>query len=161
MTAGAAISDSGVDPYSLVIAAKDFGICLERDWPYDPWRVNAEPTPKPRIRAQCARVSVSPLYAHGERLWDLVRATLAQSVPVMLAIETDEAFRSCKDATPIGPPKDPDGSMTHAITLHGYEGDVANGINSWGLDFGVRGLFRMTKEAVGAAVFAAAVEELP
>lgn len=152
------LTDSGVDPYALVSAASKLGVPPETDWPFDALRVNDRPPSVALLRAQRLKLSISPLYERGELLWDLVCSELSRGIPVMLALTVDEVFRAAK-LDPIPPPKSSPEAMSHAVCAYGYDhaGNVLIA-NSWGLSFGNFGTALLSPEAVGAAVWAGAIE---
>jgi len=152
------LEDDGVDPYALVAAAKKIGVPPESEWPFDASRVNDRPPAVALFRAQKLKLSISPLYERGEPLWDLVCSEISRGIPVMLALTVDDAFRFAR-LDPIPPPKGAPGAMSHAVCAYGYDrsGNVMVA-NSWGREWGNFGTGLLSPEAVGAAVWAGAIE---
>jgi hypothetical protein len=88
-----------------------------------------------------------------------VRQALAAGYPVTLAIDVDDAFNSYTN----GLVEPPQGHIYggHDLVLYGYEGDIFWGVNSWGLSWGMGGLFKMSARAVAKAYDKFVVQVVP
>lgn len=78
------------------------------------------------------------------------KVLLSSFQPFAIAIQVDEAFENYDGTKVLGPPQ---GHIYggHDICILAYEGDYAWGINQWGINWGYRGLFKMSWQGVAAA----------
>lgn len=158
------VSDSGIDPDSMIRALADFGSCIEQDCPYtdDPSGINERPGAMAYQNGQKIVCQMQPIFETGQPLVDAVKHALSvERSPVFLAIQVTPAYDNATDTN--GVADDPFGEPRggHAICCYGWDNEGLWTAGSWGRSFGRDGSVILTPRFAGQnVVYAATLEVL-
>lgn len=128
------VTDSGIDPDSMVAAANDFGCSSMAEDPFDPARINERPSDAALLAAQRLICTIEPILATGPDLWTAIQHVIAiERKPVLVALNVVPAFDNAGQTGDIV--DDPSGPSRggHANLLYGIEARGAKDANSWGV----------------------------
>jgi C1A family cysteine protease len=138
--------DRGTHIWICGQALRTFGIARESVWPFDPAKVNTHPGwATMRNAAENKVAAVYKIDGFGDsRLENIVKA-LASGSPVVYGTDVDSQWDNYRAGDVIGPVK---GEVRggHATLLLGWNGKDFIGENSWGPNWGDRGLYKISPE---------------
>lgn len=159
------VRDEGIDPDNMVLAAEDFGVCLEQDCPFtdDPVGINERPGAVAYQNGQALKIKLSPIFETGQWLVDAICHVISvERLPVFAAIEVVPAYDNATKTN--GIVNDPSGPSrgAHAICAYGDEPDSSIWTaGSWGTGFGRNGSVLLKPEFAPRIVYAAGFEVIP
>lgn len=142
---GQPLLDQGMFPRHMMMGLRQFGLCEEDAWPWDPeainreipWDVQQKATPY-RI-AGWYRIDSSGL----SRILD-IQLALAKGYPVIFGTQVGREFENW-NGRGVVPVAGSDNVGGHMLCLLGYTTDngevIMRGVNSWSYGWGDRGLF--------------------
>lgn len=160
----ASVIDSGIDPDNMVLAASDFGVCLEADCPFDPATINEKPGPLAYQNGQSLKIQLTPIFEVGQSLVDAICHVISvERLPVFMAISVTPGYDNATRTN--GVVDDPSGPSRggHAICAYGDEADESIWTaGSWGTGFGRDGSVLLKPSfATQNVIYAASFEVLP
>jgi len=128
-----------------------FGICPESLWPYSDDDVTFKRMPSPEaFRAaydQRAPTEYFRIYEEGNDRVTAVKRAVAAGFGVAFGTLVSDRFCAGNSGTePLGPPTELSIAGGHAMAIVGYDGDVFDVVNSWSVEWGNRGYWKMTAE---------------
>jgi len=140
------LKDEGSYPRMAMKALRDWGIPLERYWPFKTERVNDELSWGAHQQASAFKVKKWwRIYSGGkDRIEDICQA-LASGYPVVFGVPVDSAFLDHKGSGSVGAPDPTKNVGRHMMYAVGYK--TVNGerwiriVNSWGVRWGDGGFF--------------------
>jgi hypothetical protein len=142
------VSDNGTGVRYTIKAAKRFGLTLESVWPMRPAYVNRKPGWN-AYRMAHDRHGVRGYYRIPRGDVDSVRRAIASGWPVVAWWVIDQAFKSSKGPTVIGPCDLTKRAGNHCMLIPSYydNGDLGL-LNSWGAGWRHNGRQRVTEAFV-------------
>ncbi len=138
---GTVDSDSGAEISDGMKVLQQVGVCPETDWPYDTSTYTNPPTAQDLADAPLYKIAEY----HRVTSFNLLKAALAEGLPVVLGIDVYSSFESdSASATGVIPMPDTNQEQLlggHAICAIGYDNAKSSVIfrNSWGTNWGERG----------------------
>lgn len=140
--AEAPLVDEGCMPTMAVLGMTRHGVASSRLWPFDPSKVNDEPTPLRDGEAYGFRVrGLHRVLSAGAQRIAEVKQAISQGCCVCVGTSVDGAFVDYAGKGLVGPP-DP-GSLRgkHMVCMLEYDAGSVSGVNSWGPGWGDKGFF--------------------
>jgi hypothetical protein len=130
--------DVGTHPRLAFKAIREYGFALESALPYDPAGVYTPPPPRVYRASydQAGTLTYARLPDEPDARRLQIMASLAQGLPVVLALTVDDPFIAYKGGLwryggePVG---------RHYVTLTGYDNEGVELVNSWGESWGLDG----------------------
>lgn len=143
--------DNGTFIRTAFINQNKFGICPESLWPYsdDDATFKRMPTPDAFRAAfdQRAPTEYFRIYEEGDdRIMAVKRAVAAGYGVAFGTLVSDRFCAGNSGMEVIKPPTDLPIAGGHAMAIVGYDGDVFDVVNSWSVDWGNRGYWKMSAE---------------
>lgn len=144
----AKITDSGADVRDAAWWVKNYGVCSDTLWPYNPAEVNVEPPKQCDQEALKHKIDDYKYIAVGDL--NSIKATIANGYPVLIAIGVYKSFESSgtsstgivtvPNPTHYGDPSDPVDPFIggHEVTIVEYNDTTQyfTVLNSWGDNWG-------------------------
>jgi hypothetical protein len=146
------VTDSGIDPDSMIAAANSFGACDMASAPWDPAHINDRPSDTAMLAAQQLHCAIEPILATGNDLVIACKHVLqVERLPVLAALDVVPSFDSPE---PGGIVDDPSGKSRggHAQMWFGFDDVGFLDAGSWGLSDGVQGIKKLTPRFVSNRV---------
>lgn len=151
---GDAKRDSGTMIRTAIKVSNKNGRPFESAWPYVVSDLDEpEPTftkkPPPTVVMQAIDNRAAAFHriaSYDDQRWKEIKATLAQKIPIVFGTDLGASFRRYDGGGALDIPND-EIIGGHAMLLIGYDSaaEEAIGVNSWGIGWGDRGFFRITK----------------
>lgn len=130
------VTDSGIFPRTLFQQISRRGVFAEKDWPFDPAKVNEEPPW--HLWGAGVQALVSGYYRVPNNA-EAIRHALRSGYPLFFGMSVDDAYETYHGtgtyAGLTGPSKG-----GHAQCIVGFDGDRMHVCNSWGAAWGHGGL---------------------
>ncbi len=141
--------DDGAIPFYVGGGIKEFGFALESAFPFtdDPRAINEEPDLATFQNASQFRLqNFSRIGQTGLHRRNAVMRALAAGEPVPIGMQVGQKFMDHNGDFPLGIEADfIGGHMTYLIDYED-DGEVFIGVNSWGLSWGYKGLYKISAE---------------
>lgn len=143
--------DNGTYVSHALDAIRRFGVCEEKDWPFDVKNVNVPPSWLAMRKAYKHKISsFYKIRSVGTLRIDAVIECLRAGNPVIFGTKIGDNWVHYKKDQVLDIPKKYDGQ--HATVLLGYKDGKFIGENSWGALWGDNGFYYMDPDVIGSSV---------
>jgi len=144
---GDADQDAGASLSDGVKSLIDTGVCKESEWPYNDNLLFQQPSPTCYLHASNFKISKA------SRILDLqgIKQSLVSGNPVPFGFSVFENFETdaVANGAPVEFPSQFDEFLGgHAVLAVGYEPDYLICRNSWGVNWGMNGYFKLSNDYV-------------
>ena len=124
-----------------------FGVCPDKNWPWDPNRINEAPSWAAMRQAYQHKIqSFYKIYSEGDKRVEEVVRCLQAGNPVVFGTTVGSNWSSYKKGQVLQAPATVKGR--HATVLLGWKDGVFLGENSWGSSWGDNGFYQMDPDVV-------------
>lgn len=147
---GAENIDGGTYIREAMKALATLGFCPEKDWPFDPGEVNAQPAWNAFRMASDQKMPIGyfRISSIGDQRVEDVRRALANGDPVVFGTEVGEEFVTDTTRRIFDPPESSVGG--HAMCLLEYDPISFRGPQSWGRSAHDNGWFALSPEYIAS-----------
>lgn len=144
------VNDSGTYISLACDVLRRFGVCPERDWPFDTTKVCISPSWKAMRKAYLHKIrSFYRINSVGQDRLEMVIKALQSKNPVVFGTSVGQNWFSYRKNQVLSVPNGVLGR--HATVLVGYENGKFIGENSWGTDWGDDGFYYMDPAVISSS----------